>query len=850
MPQGAARIARAIELFCEFVNDPERESMEAFLARHVEHRDLLEPMLQSSQLVTFVQAPPDPDEHRSVYLPAQKKLASLGERTDASGRYRIVEEIGQGGMGVVYRARDMDLHRDVAVKVVAGKLLDTGQGAASPSDDMIQRFVDEAQITSQLNHPGIVPVHELGVDDRRRPFMAMQIVHGRTFDQIIELARERKEGFTLGRALEILVRVCETMACAHSKDVIHRDLKPSNVMVGRYGEVYVMDWGLARSPQRPDDADDREDGSHIATDRVHAARAGDSPFMTQEGAILGTPSYMAPEQARGQRQAIGPRSDQYSIGAMLYHLLAGRAPFTKEQGPDTAATILQRLKAGDPRDVLSIEPRAPGELVSICRKAMQREPVQRYETIETLADELRSYLDGRVVRSHRTGVLIELRKWIGRNRAVSLVSLVALVFLLVAGFVYVEGLRRERENQDEKILGLRIRNVIPTIADLEERAASLWPANSTRVADLKAWLAEADAVEAFYHDLEGTPADAFEPDLSRARERMRSFLDVDLRPDNSLGIHENNRVSVRRRFRFASALRRMSCTSDIARRLWRACLDDIAARDVYHGLSLTPQEGLLPLGRDAASGRWEFYVLETGDKPGWEGEFTSGHTVLEELSAVVLVLLEGGTLMKDDGSEKTIDPFFISKYELTNFQWSSYLGKLPKQYAPGHDYGDGRIGWKHPVQIRSFDDAVNDLRTLGLSLPEEDLWEYACRAGTRTRYWSGHSVLSLQGVGNVADRAAEERSGAKWSTDVSLNDGYAFVCAVDSLRANPFGLYNVHGNMAEWTHSSVQGPDSVARGGCFWSDAEEATSESRNVAERFLDDGIGIRPAREIDSRK
>ncbi len=244
--------------------------------------------------------------------PPEKEAPARAELEAPSRRYELTGEIAAGGVGVVYRGRDRDLGREVAIKVLRPKLRD------DPS--MVQRFVQEAQICGQLQHPGIVAVHELGLRADGVPFLAMKLIQGQT---LAERLRERRAGSgELGRLLLIFDQVCQAVAYAHARGVVHRDLKPSNVMLGAFGEVQVVDWGLAKVLG--------ERSSVGAPEVTTVTDAGGGVSVV--GAALGTPAYMAPEQARGMQEDVDERADVFALGAMLCEILTGAPPHDGEAG--------------------------------------------------------------------------------------------------------------------------------------------------------------------------------------------------------------------------------------------------------------------------------------------------------------------------------------------------------------------------------------------------------------------------------------------------------------------------------------------------------------------------------------
>jgi serine/threonine-protein kinase len=347
--------------------------------------------------------------------PAQEARQLEALPAAISSRYELLEVLGQGGMGTVYRALDRQLGREVALKVVAAP-------AAGWLDAPEQRLRAEARILARLEHPGLVPVHDLGTLPDGRVFYAMKRVRGRRLD---DYARERAAAAD-GRAelLRVFERICETVAFAHSHGVIHRDLKPENVMVGPFGEVLVLDWGLAKvlavtgagTPSAPALA---ESG---AGEPAVGAPAGGA--VTSPGAVLGTPGYMAPEQSRGA--AASERSDVFALGSILRFLLTG-AP----QPIATAARAAARASfaaAGNSHA-------APKPLQAICAKATAGDPERRYAGAAELAADLGRYLAGSQVEAFPESPARRAARFARRHATPILLLLTYLLMRVVLLFV-------------------------------------------------------------------------------------------------------------------------------------------------------------------------------------------------------------------------------------------------------------------------------------------------------------------------------------------------------------------------------------------------------------------------------
>lgn len=376
-------------------------------------------------------------------------LDAIRNRAKPASRYQFVAAIERGGMGEVSKVFDPDLRRHLAMK----RMLDE-KSASLP------RFLEEAQVMGQLDHPNIVPVHELGIDERGRVFFTMKLVKGETLREVFERVAAGAGDWNVTRALSVILRVCEAMGFAHAKGVLHRDIKPGNIMVGRFGEVYVMDWGLARVLGRPETRDLRvrsdNDLSVVNTERQDKKgnAPSDSPMYTMDGSVIGTPSYMSPEQAEGFIDRIGPRSDVYAVGALLYRLLAGREPYAEPGLRLSGSQIVHRVIAGPPQPLHEFAKNVPAELLAIQEKAMARRIEDRYPSMDALADDLRAYLEHRVVSAYETGALAELKKWVGRNKRFATAA--GLLLMVLAGATVL--VSQQKREVDSKNVALRQAN--------------------------------------------------------------------------------------------------------------------------------------------------------------------------------------------------------------------------------------------------------------------------------------------------------------------------------------------------------------------------------------------------------
>jgi serine/threonine protein kinase len=479
----------------------------------------------------------------------------MSEESFQGAKYEFGPELGHGGMGAVWRVQDRRLKRPVAMKVMLGKRL-------RPEDKA--RFLREAEVLANLEHPNIVPIHELALDADNQPFYTMKLVQGDTLKEVINRLKtgdaETVAKYSLTQLLTIFQKVCDAVAFAHSKGIVHRDLKPENIMLGEYGEVLVMDWGLAKILENGRDALPRvqgEEGNEEGRPAGHPYQEedgfrelermpGGESALTMEGQVMGTPQYMAPEQAEGRIADIDGRTDVFSLGGILYSLLTLRPP----TGGSTIKEVLENVKSGyiapatiynkhrkraadgselDAPIELAHCPgqRVPEALSAVCQRAMAVEPEERYQTVEELQDDLRAYQGGFATGAEGAGTLRRFSLWVRRNKTVGISALV--IALLATGFM-LKVLASERKAQarlDE------LKQTAPTF--LANAQQLLGEQKLTNALERITYATKLDPDQAEYHLLRGHILQA----LLQMREARDAYAEA-LRCDAKLTLADDN----------------------------------------------------------------------------------------------------------------------------------------------------------------------------------------------------------------------------------------------------------------------------------------------------------------------
>jgi serine/threonine-protein kinase len=370
---------------------------------------------------------------RPFSTPSKENKLTSSNKFDRD--YSLHGTVGEGGVGRVLLGIDEKIGREVAIKEMLGQ-------SAHLDGSLCDRFLREARITGRLEHPGVVPVYDFGIQDNGAPYYVMRLIRGDTLaEKLKECNNATNPELALANRLSLLDRlidICETLAYAHSKGVIHRDIKPSNVVLGAFGETIVLDWGLAKV-----DLDwglEKVESQHSRPDQAQST-PDENTDLTLVGDIVGTPSYMAPEQANSEFGDVDTRSDVFAIGCILYYLLIGRPPLRGNVDEILALLTSDQPMPTSRNPYLSLPP----ELTAICDKALNKDKSKRFANAGELADELCAYRDGRLVSTYAYSPGELLRRFVVKNKiALMAVAAVLVAILIGAGLAFKFGVEAEK----------------------------------------------------------------------------------------------------------------------------------------------------------------------------------------------------------------------------------------------------------------------------------------------------------------------------------------------------------------------------------------------------------------------
>ena len=696
------------------------------------------------------------------------------------GKYTLVREIARGGMGQIYFGEDPQLERQVAVKVSS-----VSEGGEDP------RFAKEAKVLAQLAHPNIVPIHNIGVDAQGRPFYSMKLVKGRTLQAVLNSIRDGDasaiKDYQRTTLLTIFRKVCDAMMFAHSKGILHRDLKPENIMVGEYGEVLVMDWGLAKVL-----GEQESDGA--VNSRINDT--GDYG-MTMEGEVMGTPQYMSPEQAEGMVAELDQRSDIYSLGGILYAILTLRPPIegttldevlTKVKNGAISAMVTGR---GGKGSVAVTAPSAmgaeiPEALQAVTLKAMSTDRSKRYARVELFAADIERYQSGFATQAEDAGAWKRMTLWVGRNKV--LAGAAAAMLVVVSGFsakVVVEGRKASAALE-------RLRASAPTFA--------LRAADAMQGGNLE------EALEA------ASSAVDLQPEVAEYHRIRGNVLQVMVRWPEAV-----------REYRLArgdeQAEKNLKLTEELMNQVVKEAGDVKAKARLFEELN--------------AQGRqYEAMALSSRLGDFWKNR-------KKDLSVVPeLVRRLEAKMLPVPGTK-----ILLSKTEFTVGEWKLYMRAegLPDWRQPSAEFEQND---EHPVVNVTWDDTkkfcewVSKVTGKEWRLPTNQEWE--AEVGTSKYPWGDYYPPNWED-GNYAVAEDGQRDPQRVGAD-----GICGTAPVGSFKANVLGFYDFGGNVWEWMWGELykQAGRQVMRGG-GWPDGAEGCAASNRGSGRlgFRSHSLGFRVA-------
>ena len=743
----------------------------------VEERSTASMASMASMAVTIPQRMPARAAANERSAPATEAASAR-----ALSDYKLVREIARGGMGQIYFSEEAQLNRQVAVKV--SSVSEGGEDA---------RFSKEAQVLAGLAHPNIVPIYNVGVDAQNRPFYSMKLIKGRTLQAVLNLIRDGDpktiREYPRAALLTIFRKVCDAMMFAHSKSILHRDLKPENIMVGEYGEVLVMDWGLAKV------LGERDESVLNATRENDAGDYG----MTMEGEVMGTPQYMSPEQAEGMVAELDQRSDIYSLGGILYALLTLRPPIegatlnevltkVKNGGISAMATrrgIASASNTGSPA-LMGVE--VPEALQAVTLKAMATDRSKRYASVEAFASDVERYQNGFATSAEAAGALKKLKLWVGRNKVLAIASVVLV--LVVSGFT----VRVAQKGREAQAALSRLRKTAPTF--LIRAKGALQDGQFTEALESIDFAIDLERRNAEYHAIRGNVLQV----LLRWPEAVEAYQTA-----LQLGDPERAKENL-------------------------ALTESLIAASASKGDSNA--NGMLFEALNQQGRQYEAMAFGSALGDFWKNrnkDLSVLPELLKRLEEKLLPLPGTGVLM--------------SKTEFSVGEWKLYVRAegLPEWIQPGKDWVQDD---EHPVvnlnwdRVKKLCDWLSANTGKEWRLPTNAEWEAA--VGDLVYPWGDHFPPRWDdGNYPILENGKEDPK----KIGVDLIYGTA---PVGSFKPNALGLYDLGGNALEWMWDGLD-PKSgfrVVRGGGWSATGQSAEMAFRWSCRSVAYDNVGFRLVR------
>jgi len=678
-------------------------------------------------------------------------VKALKRSLESIGPYEVMSEVSRGGMGIVYKARDTNLKKTVAIKV----LIRGGQA----SEEERKRFRREAEAAAKLQHSNIVPIHAVGVCDGL-PYFVMDFIDGEQLDLLID-----RGSVSPRQSLDYTEQLADALAYAHASGVIHRDIKPANVIIDRYGRPQLMDFGLAKEID-----------------------AADRTQLTQVGTTMGTPTYMPPEQAEGDLEGIDAQSDVYSLGAVLYEMLTGQPPF---EGPSTMAILMKVLEEEPPRP-RGRNPRIHPDIETICLKAMAKEKRERYRSAEELREDIRRFKAGEAITAVQPGNTRMMWRWAKRHR--ELVAAVFLAFAALGGWLGYDAwtrrqasLRSRKIKEDEILTAMAAAGQVLSAADPDEAALTRAARNYQRVLDLGP--AEKKTADLARDGLVRIAEIRRRRQIDSLLEMGRLFMDKKNYEAAAhvyrlvLGKWDKGNAEAKRRLREAVGTGTLLVLSQpegaavyvaTGKNFPEPELDcDPAQLGRLLGSTPFKKPVDLPMGLHRVTlvrkgyGRQSIPVLIGRNQDVVPGKvrMIKGEAVGGEAAAANLVLVPGGKVKIDENTVKKVAAFYIDRYEHPN-----RLGVKPTC---------GRT-FKVPDRNWNWHEAHSLTRDSRRKLPTRAQWMLAAGGPKALRFPYGQEYDSTAAAAGLAEKEGPLPAGSR------------------PRDRSPYGLYDMAGNVAEW----------------------------------------------------